>query len=453
MPVPGPSDLLARLAAIGYAPGDDADTRLRKATLTLTSATIAVLASAWTLTYLALDRPAAAAIPLLYQASAVASLVVLARTKRDGAVAIVNVVLILLLPVFLQWTLGGFVGSGAVIVWSFLAPLGALVFLPLRYAALVFAAFAVVVILSGLLDGWLAASGEPLPEPVARLFFVLDILGVALVVTLVLAYFVRERQRALDDLDLAHRALQAEQDDLLAEQARSEGLLRNILPDAVAARLKRGERLIADGYDAVTVLFMDIVDFTPLAAQLSPADLVRILDRIFDTLETLAVEHGLEKIKTVESSFMAVAGLPEPRDAEEGAVAAAAMAVQIFPAVHDAVAGFAPDSGDADPRLARLAVRVGLHTGPVVAGVIGRRKFAYDLWGDAVNVASRMESHGLAGHVQVSWATWRYLEPHYRARYRGGIEVKGRGEMGAYLLLGPRENGGERADSDAAPPP
>jgi class 3 adenylate cyclase len=131
---------------------------------------------------------------------------------------------------------------------------------------------------------------------------------------------------------------------------------------------------------------------------------------------------------------MAVAGLPEPRHAEEGAVAAAEMALGIFPAVERARAGL-PTSLASD---AGLQVRVGLHTGPVVAGIIGRRTFAYDLWGDAVNVASRMESQGLPGQAQVSLASYELLAPHFRFRYRGAIEVRGRGEMGAYLLLGRR---------------
>jgi adenylate cyclase len=439
MPARLPTGLIARLAAIGYAPGDDPETRVRKATLALTAATIALLASAWTLAYLALDRPVSAAIPFTYQVVAVTSLVVLERTKRDGTIRLIHVGLMLALPVLLQWSLGGFVNASAVIVWSFAAPLGALVFLRLPSALVTFLAFAGLVVLSGLLDPRLAAQAAPLPGTVILLFFVLDILGVSVVVFLAMATFVRDRRRAISDLDQANSALQAEQADLLAEQARSASLLRNILPDSVAERLKEGDRRIADRHDAVTVLFVDIVDFTPLAARLAAGDLVLLLDRIFSALESLCERHGLEKIKTIGDSFMAVAGLPEPRDAEAGAVAAAGMAFDVIPAVRAAVT----ELHDRLPGFDELEVRIGLHTGSVVAGVIGQRKFAYDLWGDAVNVASRMESQGLAGHIQVSLATWELLQRHYRARYRGSIEVKGHGEMGAYLLLGPRSPNGE----------
>ena len=410
----GPSGPLERLAAIGFAPGDDADTRLRKGSLTLITASVGVLATAWTLTYLALGRPLSAAIPFTYQLAAFASLALLARTKRYDVFRVLQIVLILVLPVLLQWTLGGFVNASAVIVWSFVAPLGAIVFMGPRAATIIFAAFVGLIVLSGLLDPWLASRAEPLPEPVIRLFFVLDLLGVAFVTFLVLIYFVRQRQRTLDELG--------------EEQLRSEGLLRNILPGEIAERLKDGEGVIADRYEAVTVLFADVVGFTALAQRLSAEDLVVLLDRVFRELDALSERYGLEKIKTVGDAYIAVAGLPAPMEAEASAVAAAEMALALFPAVERA-------SGEHGP----LQLRVGLHTGPVVAGVIGRRKFAYDMWGDAVNVASRMESQGVADRIQVSLDTHALLQGRYRFRFRGTIDVKGRGEMAAYFLLGRRE--------------
>ncbi|CAN5838456.1 hypothetical protein BH23CHL8_BH23CHL8_15770 [soil metagenome] len=416
-----------RLAALGFAPEDGAETRLRKGTLTLTAASIGVLAFAWTLTYAALERPLAAVIPLTYQLAAFASLLLLARTKRYDVFRVLQVVLMLILPVFLQWSLGGYVGGSAVLMWSFMAPLGALVFAGVRPALVTFAAFVGLVVLSGLVDPWLAERAETLSVPIVRAFFALNILGVAAATFLVLVYFVRERQRALFELEVAHRDLQVEQHNLELEQARSESLLRNVLPDAIADRLKDGAEVIADRYAAVTVLFVDVVGFTPLAARLPPEELVRLLDRIFSELDALSERHGLEKIKTVGDSYIAVAGLPDPLEPEAGARAAAEMALEVFPAVARAVSG--SDT---------LRLRVGLHSGPVVAGVIGRRKFAYDLWGDAVNVASRMESQGLPDHIQVSLDTWQLLQQHYRFRYRGTIDVRGRGEMATYLLLGRR---------------
>jgi len=207
-----------------------------------------------------------------------------------------------------------------------------------------------------------------------------------------------------------------------AERARSERLLLNILPASIAARLKTSEAAIADHSDEVTVLFADIVGFTPLSARKTPQALVDMLDRIFTEFDRLAELHGLEKIKTIGDAYMAAAGLPEQRS--DHAQAAARMAQGML----EAVAQIAADTGEA------LSLRVGLHSGPVVAGVIGRRKFSYDLWGDTVNTASRMESHGVPGAVHCSAITAALLQSDFRLESRGPVELKGKGEMHTFLL-------------------
>jgi class 3 adenylate cyclase len=207
------------------------------------------------------------------------------------------------------------------------------------------------------------------------------------------------------------------------ERDRSERLLLNILPTAIAERLKTSSESIADHSAEVTVLFADIVGFTPLSANKSPQDLVRLLDRIFSEFDALAEKHGLEKIKTIGDAYMAAAGLPERR--ADHAPAAARMAVDMLAAV----ARIAADTGEA------LALRIGLNSGPVVAGVIGRKKFIYDMWGDTVNTASRMESHGVSGAVQCSEATATLLRPVFELQARGAVQVEGKGEMQTYLLV------------------
>src|SRR5829696_634297 len=213
------------------------------------------------------------------------------------------------------------------------------------------------------------------------------------------------------------RALDAEHRLLLAERERSERLLLNVLPAPIAARLKQGEEVIADGFPEVTVLFADLVDFTRRSQERTPERVVRILD-------DLAERHGLEKIKTIGDAYMAVGGLPEPRPDHAEAVAEMALAVREEVARH------------LDPGGRPLAVRIGIDTGPVVAGVIGRRKFSYDLWGDTVNTASRMESHGVAGCIQVTDRAYRRLRDHYRFERRGLVEVKGKGELVTWFLVG-----------------
>ena len=208
------------------------------------------------------------------------------------------------------------------------------------------------------------------------------------------------------------------------EQQRSERLLLNILPRPIAERLKGEHRSIADGFAEVSVLFADVVGFTAMSARMPPADLVQILNRVFSMFDNLAERHGLEKIKTIGDCYMAVAGSPPPRPDHARAVAEMAIEMQA------ALAEF--DTGTAD----KLRIRIGINSGPVVAGVIGLRKFIYDLWGDTVNVASRMESTGVAGAVQVSDATYRLLRDEYAFESRGTIHVKGKGDMAAWLLTG-----------------
>jgi adenylate cyclase len=226
----------------------------------------------------------------------------------------------------------------------------------------------------------------------------------------------------------ARRALDHEHRLLVAEQARSEGLLLNVLPASIAARLKGGEQLIADGFPEVTVLFADLVDFTARSHTSPPDQIVQLLDELFSALDQLAERHGLEKIKTVGDAYMVVGGLPDPRPDHAEAVAEMALAVRQEVGRHR------------DPGGTPLAVRIGIDSGPVVAGVIGRRKFSYDLWGDTVNTASRMESAGVAGCIQVTERTYRRLVGRYRFQRRGPVQVKGKGQLTTWFLLGPDDD-------------
>jgi urea transport system substrate-binding protein len=247
--------------------------------------------------------------------------------------------------------------------------------------------------------------------------FVADVLGVAFVTFLVLVYFVRERERVQLALDAAHRDLQAEQD-------RSERLIANMLPSSVAARLKSGEP-VADAYPWATVLFIDLVDSTPMSTRLTPIRLIELLHRVFMGLDALGREHGLTKIKTSGDSWMAVAGVPESQD--DHACRAAEVALRA-PGV---VASAARELGE------EVRVRIGLHSGPLVAGVLGTDTYAFDVWGQTVAIASRMESQGMAGRIQCSLITAQLLAGRYETRMRGTIEVRGIGEMAAFWLEGP----------------
>lgn len=209
---------------------------------------------------------------------------------------------------------------------------------------------------------------------------------------------------------------------LQIEQQRSERLLLNILPEPIADRLKEDETTIADHFSNATVLFADIVNFTKLSAGVPPTELVGTLNSIFTDFDQLVEEHNLEKIKTIGDSYMVVGGLPEPSDFHATAVAQIALGMQ------QTIKNYT--IGDSAP----LQLRIGINSGPVVAGVIGSKKFIYDLWGDTVNVASRMEQQGIPDEIQVSDSTYQLLTADFNLELRGTIEVKGRGEMKTYLL-------------------
>jgi class 3 adenylate cyclase len=224
-----------------------------------------------------------------------------------------------------------------------------------------------------------------------------------------------------------HRLRLHEQEHLRTietERQKSDTLLLNILPQAIADRLKHGETTIVDSLAEVTVLFADLVGFTALTTQISSVELVRLLDDIFSCFDSLAETQRLEKIKTIGDAYMVVGGLPTPR--RDHAEAVAELALNMLEHVERHFANFK----------APIRLRLGINTGPVIAGIIGRHKFNYDLWGDTVNTASRMESHSLPGRIQVTESTYHRLKGKYLLEPRGEIEVKGKGPLRTWFLTG-----------------
>jgi class 3 adenylate cyclase len=212
-------------------------------------------------------------------------------------------------------------------------------------------------------------------------------------------------------------------EQLCIEQEKSERLLLSILPEPIAERLKQNPRTIADSFPDVSVLFADIVGFTKLWSRISPTELVELLNEIFSGFDELTYKNGLEKIKTIGDAYMVVGGLPIPREDHAEAIAQMALDMQTRMAQFN--------RGNHEP----FSIRIGINSGPVVAGVIGTNKFIYDLWGDTVNMASRMESHGIANTIQLTEATYERLKGKFRLERRGVIDVKGKGKMTTYLLI------------------
>ena len=387
------------LAAIGTLPDDEEDERVRKASLVLTALLVAAMAIVWVATYASLGLYLSAAIPLTYQVVTVASLVALARSARFGAFLASQLALLLILPMVLQWSLGGFVASSGVMLWALLSPLVALVLSPRPTPW--FLAYMGLTVVSGAIDSLLTPA--VVPTALNILFFVLNLGGVSIVVYSLLRYFIR---------------------GLAVERGKSEKLLLNVLPRSIARRLKGGERPLADHFAEAAVLFADLVDFTPMAEQLSPEEVVEFLDDLFSTFDAIADRRGLEKIKTVGDAYVVVGGVPEP--APGAVMAVAEMAVEML----DVVASRRAPTG------ASIQLRIGIDIGPVVAGVIGQQKFTYDLWGDTVNTASRMESHGIPGRIQVTPRAYERLQSMYRFEMRDPLEIKGKGQLSPHLLVG-----------------
>jgi adenylate cyclase len=404
--------VLGRLGEIGADPRDDEETRQRKALLVLISVLILPISVVWGSLYLALGSPVGYA-PLLYFAILLAAIGIFSRTSDFAFLLRVNLLDILLAPTLSMIPLGGFLPAGAVGLWGILAPIGALVFGGARSGVRWFAAYLAVFLGSGIV-GAIVGPVTTLPTWFTSTMLALNVtVGGTFVFTL-LAVYAHQLQQALTALRGA--------------QEQAESLLLNVLPKSIAEKLKGHPQTIADQFGAASILFADVVDFTPRAEHLPPGEVVGLLDNLFSHFDTLAEKYGLEKIKTIGDCYMVAAGVPSSRP--DHARALALLALDMLNAVR---------AGEAVGDLG-LELRIGINSGPVVAGVIGRKRFLYDLWGDAVNIASRMETHGMPGHIQITRATYELLKDEFRCEARGTVSVKGKGEMETWYLLAPRQN-------------
>jgi adenylate cyclase len=410
-------NVLGRLAQVGADARDDEEARLRKALLLLISVLILPISLVWGSLYLAFGTQAGY-LAYVYFAVLLAAIVIFARTRDVAFLLRVQLLDILLAPTLSMIPLGGFLASGGVGLWGILAPLGALVFSDVRAGIRWFIAFLAVFLTSGVVGEALHVPSM-LPAWFLSTMLALNVIVGGSIVFTLLALFAKQRQDALV-------ALRSEQD-------RAESLLLNILPRSIAEKLKAQPQTIADQFTAASVLFADVVDFTPRSAHLSPAEVVGMLDDLFSHFDTLAERYGLEKIKTIGDCYMVAAGVPSPRT--DHARALALMALDMLEAM--------PPGGDMGDL--GMELRIGINSGPVVAGVIGRKRFLYDLWGDAVNTASRMESHGTPGRIQITEATYELLKDDFRCEPRGTVSIKGKGDMETWYLVGRRSMAPDRA--------
>ena len=365
----------------------------------------------WSAIYLAAGVPIAAAIPAFYSIFTPINTAIFAWSRNLGFYRFTQLLTILILPWLVTMSLGGFRESSVVIIWSALCPLGSLLLEDLRRTLFWIVGFVVLLILSALLQPYLVPAD--LPETFVTWFFVLNLGSVIAIVFGLLYYFVGRRNFF---------------------QQRSEMLLLNILPKEISEALKADQRTIAAHYDAASILFADVVEFTPMAATMTPLQLVDLLNEVFQCFDGLVEKYDLEKIKTIGDCYMVASGVPRPRP--DHASALVDLALDMRAAVAQRTFGGR-----------QLSFRMGINTGPVVAGVIGRKKFIYDLWGEAVNLASRMESHGRSRIIQITRSTHELVKDAFDCEPRGTIEVKGAGQMEVWHVLGRRraDAGSDRA--------
>jgi len=307
--------------------------------------------------------------------------------------------------------LGGFALSGMVIVWTLLIPIETLVAYKSRPAFAMFLGVAAIMLVVAFLQPYYVRTTNHFPPSLLAALHVMNTLGLAVYVLLAVYYYVW-RNEVLSRL-------------VLREQEKGEALLLNILPKEIAAILKNENRVIADQFESATILFADIVAFTPMSATMTPTELVELLNEVYSSFDALVEKYGVEKIKTIGDCYMVAAGVPRCNPDHARVLTQLALDIRDQFNQHEF-------------RGRRLKIRIGLNSGSVIAGVIGRKKFSYDLWGDAVNTASRMESGGAAGCIQVTDATYELIRDDFICESRGTVTVKGKGEMNIWYVLGKR---------------
>ena len=389
------------IARIGSDPNDDDDVRLRKSILLLCAFPFILAGVGWGLLYIVSGEPWSGLIPLTYAFISMLSVIYFGITQRYQFFCFSQLLLILLLPFCLMVTLGGFINGSAVILWSLICPLGAMLFDKPSRAPTWFLGFLALVVISGLLEPNLRHTTN-LSSGLIVFFFVINLLGVGSLIFMMVYYFVGQKKLF---------------------QEKSESLLLNILPKEIVAILKNEHRTIADHFQGATILFADVVNFTPMSEKLTPTELVELLDEVFSHFDMLAEKYSLEKIKTIGDCYMMASGVPRPRIDHAQALVAMALDMQEYINAHQF-------HGQ------KISFRIGVNSGPVVAGVIGRKKFIYDLWGDAVNTASRMESQGQGGVIQITHATYELVKDDFHCEPRGKVQIKGKGDMDVWSVVG-----------------
>jgi class 3 adenylate cyclase len=419
--VDAPLSFAERLRTAGINPGDSEEIRLNKSLLMLATGLVSLTTMLWVGLYSLLGPNFSTTLPFAFQLLLAGNMVLYIRTGNFEFFRVSQLGLFLFLPFVAQWSGGNFITSSGVVLWGLLAPIGAILCIGVRESVGWFLAWVLLTAITGGMDYYLAdpvfMAKSSVPIRTSLVFFALNFIAVASIIYMLLRFSIEQKRKMQDKLEEAHKQVQ------IAQEA-SEKLLLNILPGAVAERLKNSNQTIADGFADVTVMFADIVNFTQVAANMSPSQVFAMLNRIFSAFDELAEEFGLEKIKTIGDAYMVAGGLNDGVANYSAAIADMAIAMRDL-----LRRDFVINSS-------HLEIRIGIGTGPIVAGVVGKKKFIYDLWGDTVNIASRITSEGVPGMIQCDTTTYRRLAESFDFHEPQTIYLKGKGNMTVYRIIG-----------------
>lgn len=401
-----------------YVSSDTKETKLKKDLLILTCGLMNIGVVGWLAIYWAMGIEFSTTVPLCYQVISVASLAIFLVTRNFNFFRIIQLSLFLFAPFIMQWSIGNYVTSSGVALWAFLSPLGAMFLYGYRASVPWFTAYIVLNALSGFFDYYLMTGIESgVPLKTIAVFFSLNFVVVSTIIFLLVRFFVEEQTTIKKHLDEEHSLL-------LLEQQKSERLLLNMLPVHITKRLKQDSTTIADGHADITVAFADIINFTRLTEEMSPQQMVVLLNSVFSSFDSLVEKYGLEKIKTIGDAYMAAGGLVNVHSDYVAAMADMTLEMTELIIVKPEFKKY------------NLGIHIGISTGPLVGGVIGTKRLVYDLWGDTVNIASRLSTYSVSEKIQVDTTTYNRLRSRYQFNGPHKITVKGKGELTMYLLEG-----------------
>lgn len=409
------SAVLSIIPRISYNQNDTTEIRTEKAILVSASLALILITTLYGLIYLLFNEVPAGLISFSFSAVTIVCLSFMRRTGRHREILFILFLLGMILPFAHTLILGGLWNSSVVIIWSLMIPIGALLYYERKYVLWWWVGYLALLVTCVLLQP-LVEQENNLPLGLVHTLFILNVGSLSIIILILLSFFIRKKDEAYDLLRV--------------EEKKAETLLLNILPREIARILKNEEKTIADSFDGASILFADLVGFTPLTKHMDPVKVVELLNEIFSHFDSLVDKYGVEKIRTIGDNYMVAAGVPTRQPDHARLLAQLGLEMQAY--IQRKWVNGSPS----------IDFRIGINSGPVIGGVIGRKKFVYDIWGDAVNIASRMESQGVPGQIQVTQATYEQICDEFQCEPRGMVEIKGRGAMDTYFLVGRKNANG-----------